>query len=224
MAFDPSLLTSLANLEATGVTALLSRAYHLARLAASWIPFARANTDDAVRARLYPFLAAIRTDPATRAPLPVAAAGFCWGGYWAFQLAADPAEADGADGEDVGKEGKKKHVPLVDAVFTAHPSNMRVPEDVEAVRLPLSVAAAEFDARFPREQVDVARGILERKGREEEGANKHEVVWYEGCHHGWAIRGNKENEVEGRKGLEAEEQALRWFEARFAEVGARSAE
>lgn len=220
MAFDPSLLTSLANLEATGVTALLSRAYHLARLAASWIPFARANTDDAVRARLYPFLAAVRNDPTTRA-LPVAAAGFCWGGYWAFQLAADP-EAEGA-GEDVGKEGKKKHLQLVDAVFTAHPSNMRVPEDVESVRLPLSVAAAEFDARFPREQVDVARGILERKVREEEEV-RHEVVWYEGCHHGWAIRGNKENEVEGRKGLEAEEQALRWFEARLGEVRARSAE
>lgn len=222
MAFDPSLLTSLANLEATGLAALLSRAYHLARLAASWIPFARANTDDAVRARLYPFFAAVRNDPTTRA-LPVAAAGFCWGGYWAFQLAADPpVEVDGADGEDVGRT-KQKHVPLVDAVFTAHPSNMRVPEDVEAVRLPLSVAAAEFDARFPREQVDVARGILERKVREEEGA-RHEVVWYEGCHHGWAIRGNKENEVEGRKGLEAEEQALRWFEARLGEVRARSAE
>ncbi|KAB2577343.1 hypothetical protein DBV05_g4119 [Lasiodiplodia theobromae] len=101
---------------------------------------------------------------------------------------------------------------------------MRVPADVETVRLLLSVAAAGFDARFPREQVDVARGILERKGREDGEGAKHEVVWYEGCHHGWAIRGNKENEVEGRKGLEAEEQALRWFEARFAEVRARSVE
>ncbi|KAL1614744.1 hypothetical protein SLS54_009501 [Diplodia seriata] len=218
MAFDPSLLTSLANLEASGLTALLSRAYHLARLASWWIPFARANTDAAVRARLYPFLAAIRTDPAT-GRLPVAAAGFCWGGYWCFQLAADAA----ADRVEVESEsGKRQALSLVDAVFTAHPANMRVPEDVEAVRLPLSVAAAAIDKMFPKRDVDVARAILERKGKEE--GQRHEVVWYEGCHHGWAIRGNKEDEAEGRKGLEAEEQALRWFEARFGEVRGRAGE
>ncbi|KAL0254573.1 hypothetical protein SLS55_010051 [Diplodia seriata] len=218
MAFDPSLLTSLANLEASGLTALLSRAYHLAHLASWWIPFARANTDAAVRARLHPFLAAIRTDPAT-GRLPVAAAGFCWGGYWCFQLAADAA-ADRVEVES--QSGKRQVLSLVDAVFTAHPANMRVPEDVEAVRLPLSVAAAAIDKMFPKRDVDVARAILERKGKEE--GQRHEVVWYEGCHHGWAIRGNKEDEAEGRKGLEAEEQALRWFEARFGEVRGRAGE
>lgn len=96
-----------------------------------------------------------------------------------------------------------KRLPLVDAVYTAHPSNMRVPGDVEAVSLPMSVAAGEIDARFPKDKVEVTREILERKTREE--GKKHEMVWYEGCHYGWAVRGEKDDLVEGRKGLEAEE-------------------
>lgn len=208
MAFDPSLLTSLENLETVGLYAALTHAYHFARIASRYLPFARINTDDAVRSRLYPFLAALRKNEGRS--LPLGAAGFCWGGYWCFQLASDP--------EGVDVDGKR--LALVDAVYTAHPSNMRVPEDVEAVSLPMSVAAGEIDARFPKDKVEVTREIWERKTREE--GRKHELVWYEGCHHGWAIRGKKDDPVEGRKGLEAEEQALRWFGARFADVRAKN--
>lgn len=54
MAFDPSLLTSLENLETAGLYAALTRAYHFARIACRYLPFARVNTDDVVRSRLYP--------------------------------------------------------------------------------------------------------------------------------------------------------------------------
>ncbi|KAK7606867.1 dienelactone hydrolase [Phyllosticta paracitricarpa] len=205
--FPIDLLASIHAMEATGLAAAVSRAYHMARVAAYWMPFAYANTEDAVRARLYPFIGALRQE---HADLAFGIAGFCWGGFWAFKLAHDRAE------DRVDVNGAK--LPLVDAAFAAHPSLMKIPDDIEAIQKPTSVAAAAIDARYPKEDVDRTREILERKMQLDAG-QKHEVVWYPGCHHGWAVRGNPEDPKEGEAGIRAELQAMEWFAARFAEVG-----
>ncbi|KAK8188828.1 dienelactone hydrolase family protein [Phyllosticta capitalensis] len=204
--FPIDLLTSIHALEATGLAAAVSRAYHMARVTAYWLPFSYANSEDTVRARLYPFIGALRQQ---HAELSFGVAGFCWGGFWSFKLAHDRPE------DRVEVNGVK--LPLVDASFAAHPSLMKIPDDIEAIVKPTSVAAAAIDARYPKEDVDRTREILERK-MQLDASVKHEVVWYPGCHHGWAVRGNPEDPKEGEAGIRAELQAMEWFAARFAEV------
>ena len=54
--------------------------------------------------------------------------------------------------------------------------------------------------------MEVVKGIFERKGE-----GRCELVVYEGAKHGFAVRGNPEVERELRQGVEAEDQAVKWF-------------
>jgi len=142
------------------------------------------------RPRVLAFFRALRA--AAPAELKIGAAGFCWGGKYTFMLCADEEKAEGRS--------------LIDAGYTAHPSMLSIPEDVEKVRLPISVAAAGNDRHLPGDQVDEMRKILEGKGK------AHEVINYEGAAHGFAVRGSKEDKEENRRGQEAEDQAVTFFE------------
>jgi len=79
------------------------------------------------------FMRSLRADPAT-ADSKIGVVGFCWGGQYAVLLGQD-------DSGPVSTESK----PLTDAVFTAHPARFAIPEDVEKVKAPLSMALAEKD-------------------------------------------------------------------------------
>lgn len=104
---------------------------------------------------------------------------------------------------------------VTDCGFTAHPSLLKFPEDVEKVRLPYSVAAAEIDGQMSGEfciacdeygvslnlkPADNSRGGIaenakqteeilnaKNKKREVEGV-EHEFVMYKGVNHGFAVR------------------------------------
>lgn len=95
--------------------------------------------------------------------------------------------------------------PLFDAGFTAHPSMLTLPADAEGVRLPYSVAHGTKDMNI---------GVEEAKKFKNGLANKMDIefVEYEGAKHGFAVRGNPDDEVEKRQGTEAEDQAIAWFE------------
>ena len=134
------------------------------------------------------------------ASLPLGAAGFCWGGKFVFLLCSDSEKA--ANGKS-----------LIDCGFTAHPSNLVIPADAHAVTLPLSVAVGDVDLVFKIADVQQTKDILEEKGK-----GTHEVVIIPGAKHGFAIRGDPEDEKAAEKEQQAFEQAVSWFSKWFAKA------
>jgi dienelactone hydrolase len=142
--------------------------------------------------RVTQFLTSIRA--AQSEPLPIGAAGFCWGGKFVFLLC----------GETLNSNGR----PLIDFGFTAHPSNLVLPLDAENVRLPISVAVGDVDVMVPVKQAEEMKSILEGKG-----AN--EVVIIPGAAHGFATRAKPGDEEGTKQGVQAEDQAVNWFDQCF---------
>ncbi|KAF2084629.1 alpha/beta-hydrolase [Saccharata proteae CBS 121410] len=201
MAFPQDMVMTMHVYHTTGLVAMAKKLYHFAKVASLWFPFAKVNTNEVVQEKLFSFIEKLRENEAKE--LPVGVAGFCWGGYWSFQLA---------------HHREKK---LIDAAFAAHPSNMKVPEDIEAIEIPTSIATGSLDTAFPQDQVAVARKILEKKTKDDKDGVAHELVFYDGCHHGWALRGSQKDPAESQKGLEAEQQAVKWFQRWFGKVDAK---
>ncbi|KAL8357426.1 hypothetical protein RB598_002309 [Gaeumannomyces tritici] len=136
----------------------------------------------------------------------VGVVGFCWGGRHAIDLC-------GAEAED----GRS----LVDCGFTAHPSMVKIPDALERVRVPLSVANGDNDAFMGRDKMATLKRVLEGVVRDgsgggDGGGRVHEVVVYEGAIHGFAVRGNPADPRQAELGLKAEDQAVSWFRRQFS--------
>lgn len=122
----------------------------------------------------------------------VGVVGFCWGAYAATQLAHG----------GLARNGKC----LVDASFIAHPSGVKVPEDIEGVRVPYSMCIGDVDFALALPEVQRAAEILE--GKKEVDA---EVVIIPNAKHGFAVRGDPDDKAEMEMADRAEDQMVRWF-------------
>ncbi|KAH7041452.1 dienelactone hydrolase family protein [Microdochium trichocladiopsis] len=142
----------------------------------------------------------VRKLRSSSAPLRIGVAGFCWGGKLGTWLAQD---------EPRGRRSRPPPPPLVDCVFTAHPSFMSVPADYEAVSLPLSVAIGDTDMAMPAGKIRLMKETLE--GRDDAGG-RYEVSIIPGAKHGFAVRSHPDDEHEMACALRAEDQALAWFD------------
>jgi dienelactone hydrolase len=147
----------------------------------------------------------IRIARAIRKDLPeggkLGVCGFCWGGYGAVNLMSVPLEEGGS-------------TPLIDAVFTGHPSFLTMPDmfvdNVKAFKVPLSVAIAETDNQVNEKMALEAEAVLREKvgGGEENG---YEIKIYKGAVHGFCVRCRPGVEVEARASEEAAGQGVDWF-------------
>ncbi|KAK4171087.1 Alpha/Beta hydrolase protein [Triangularia setosa] len=117
----------------------------------------------------------------------IGVAGFCWGGLYTIRLT---------------------HLspPLINCAFTAHPSLVSVPVDIEKVRddTPLSVANGDDDEYLGRAKMKTVVRLLRDRER-------HEVVMYEGAKHGFAVRGDIGDPKQKERGEGSEGQAVGWF-------------
>ena len=118
--------------------------------------------------------------------------GFCWGAYSATRLAHG----------DLARNGKT----LIDAAYTAHPSKIKVPQDIEEIRLPYSMCIGDIDFAMPLPKVQQAAEILDGKKDVDS-----EVVIIPNAKHGFAVRGNPDDRVEKEMADQAEDQMVRWF-------------
>ncbi|KAF2094243.1 alpha/beta-hydrolase [Rhizodiscina lignyota] len=128
---------------------------------------------------------------------PIGAAGFCWGGKHVFLLARDTEKS---------ASGKS----LINAGFTAHPSSLKLPADIDAVKLPVSVACPSEDHHIRGDK------ILEVEAGLKQCPAECEVKTYEGATHGFAVRANPKVPKENEQGIEAEDQAISWFTKFFS--------
>jgi dienelactone hydrolase len=110
--------------------------------------------------------------------------GFCWGGRYSILAAGGDA-------------------PMVDAYAAAHPSNLSVPKDVDAIHRPGLFLLAENDFVFSESNVKATEEILSKK--EDAPA---EFVKYPGTKHGFSVRGGP-NSAWQRK--QAQEKVIEFF-------------
>lgn len=159
------------------------------------IPFFYYNLPGASFPRVKKFMTALREsqDPAEK-DRPIGAAGFCWGGKHITLLA-------GKDG--VTSTGK----PLVDAVFTGHPSLLTLPGDIENVEKPYSVAIGDKDTVLRMKGVEQVKEILGKKSA------PWEVKVYEGAGHGFCVRADPTGVKTMEHSIASEEQAVKWYQA-----------
>lgn len=182
-------------LQATGLWNQVYKAAHimyLLRYLPGFLYYARYSS---AHPQIVDFLSGVRKNE----PGPVGVAGFCWGGKHVFDLASDKYKTP-----DGGR--------LIDVGFTAHPSLLKYPDDIEATVLPVSVAASEHDPQMSPEQAKQTEAILKAKDVD------HEFVMYPGVHHGFAVRADENEKDEAEAGKKAEEQAVAWFTKWFAKT------
>lgn len=134
------------------------------------------------------------------ANLPVGAAGYCWGGKHVLNLAS---------GDATITDGK----PLINAAFVAHPSYVVVPEEIDLIQRPLSVAVGDKGLVFKPKDVEQTKAIFAQKENVPS-----EVIIYPGARHGFAVRCNEENEKESRQVEKARKQAVNWFSFQFGKL------
>lgn len=136
------------------------------------------------------FFQSLRVHEAANIPLGVA--GYCWGGKHATILASGEAQPNGW--------------PLVDSVFVGHPGGLKVPQDIEKIRVPYSVAVGDRD--FVLKQKNVLK-ITETLNKRKDILT--EVKIYPGARHGFALRGNPGDKQEKSQGEAAMWQAVEWL-------------
>lgn len=176
---------------------IILASYYVVLAMRGFIPFLVRNRESISMPKVQTYFEAIRASE--EVSLPVGAAGFCWGGLHALKLASGMSMRDGK--------------PLVDAVFTAHPSNADIPGDFRNVRKPTSLAIGNRDIMLPPAKMRHVEEIWE----ELDGVET-EIVGYPGAGHGFSVRADPLNAHQEKQSREAELQAVRWFEKHFGVV------
>ncbi|KAI1170102.1 dienelactone hydrolase family protein [Nemania sp. FL0916] len=174
----------------------LAKPYHAISLVGSAAPAIFLNRPGKTFPVVKAFMESLRQNEA--AQLPVGATGYCWGGKHVVLLA-----------EGLKVDGK----PLIDAGFTAHPSFLTLFEDIEKITVPVSFALGEKDNMISVEQAKQLEKIVLNKPEGQKGESR----VYTGYGHGFACRVDVTNE-DPKGAVEAEDQALEWFEKHFETV------
>ena len=123
----------------------------------------------------------------TQAQPRIGAIGFCWGAYGVTHLSSESRN------------------PLIDAAYVAHPSEVKV-EDFVGIKVPFSMIIGDKDFAMGIEQVRQVDKLLG-----ENAAMETEVTIIPNARHGFAVRGNPNDEVEKEMADQAEDAAVRWF-------------
>ncbi|RDW81937.1 hypothetical protein BP6252_03049 [Coleophoma cylindrospora] len=184
--------------------------FYIFQVALTMVPFIIRTRESVCKPRVLSFFQALRTSPPPfeTNDLKIGAAGFCWGGKYTVLLAQDnPSSRVHRNAEQSSSQAL---LPLIDCGFTAHPSSVSVPKDIEKVVLPLSVAIGDVDMMMSGPKILQMREILEKKK-----AGDHEVCIMPGAKHGFTARMDPSDKHQVECAAKAEEQAINWFRRWF---------
>lgn len=201
---DPSVMTMIHDIKtpSSWLSTLFWKPMLIAQIARQAVPWKILCSP----ARTYPgvlsFVQGLRTSPPSpfsAQDLKIAAAGFCWGAKHAILLSHDDESSRVQSSSD-------KTSPLIDCAFTAHPSLVDMPVDIEKIKMPMSVAVGDKDFVMNAATAKQAKEILDAKD-----GNNHEFVILPGAEHGFAIRTQVDDAHQLECADKAEKQALAWF-------------
>ncbi|KAJ3080095.1 hypothetical protein HK100_010230 [Physocladia obscura] len=101
--------------------------------------------------------------------------GYCWGGGIAVHLAHKPN--------------------VVDAIAVAHPSELKLPVDIEKIQKPAYFACPEHDHAISKTDFDLIKDILSKKINTATTTTgvENKAQWIDGVEHGFATRGNEDD-------------------------------
>lgn len=146
------------------------------------------------------FLQALRREsgPAKK----IGMVGFCWGGKYAIRA--------GLESNMIDINGTK--TPLVNAVVALHPSHLSLPDDVEALVVPVSYGWGQEDQGVSIETKGKVEDVHKRA--QQTGRKVPEMYHkvYKPGRHGFAVRGNPDDPQERACLEESEKQALEWMD------------
>ncbi|KAG5792907.1 hypothetical protein H9Q69_008033 [Fusarium xylarioides] len=168
----------------------LVKPWNLLKAVFVMVPFSIRNKPEKRYPGIRQFMDDLRCNEA--ANLKVGVVGFCWGAYGITHLAHGEVAANGKT--------------IIDAAFTAHPSEIEVSRDIGPVKLSFSMVIGDVDFALPLKEVHNAAEILEAKRDVDT-----EVVLIPNAKHGFAVRGNPNNKEEKEMADQAEDQLVRWF-------------
>jgi dienelactone hydrolase len=168
------------------------RRWYVAQTMYAFIPFLYYNSFGAAYPVVKGFMTSVRQNEGRT--LPIAVAGFCWGGKHVLNLAHGARTPDGKD-------------LLIDAGFTAHPSFLKIPEEIQKIEQPVSFALPEHDPAIKLAQIKQIEEIVAKQPESYQG----EVKVYYAAGHGFAVRAEPDTKNIDEKADEAEAQALDWF-------------
>ncbi|KAG5812693.1 hypothetical protein H9Q74_006804 [Fusarium xylarioides] len=178
---------SIVSVQVLGIWRLI---WNLLKAVFVMVPFSIRNKPEKRYPGIRQFMDDLRCNEA--ANLKVGVVGFCWGAYGITHLAHGEVAANGKT--------------IIDAAFTAHPSEIEVSRDIGPVKLPFSMVIGDVDFALPLKEVHNAAEILEAKRDVDT-----EVVLIPNAKHGFAVRGNPNNKEEKEMADQAEDQLVRWF-------------
>ncbi|KAH8687689.1 dienelactone hydrolase [Tricladium varicosporioides] len=169
------------------------------------IPFIIRNRQANFQPRVYNFITALRTSPPPYETddLKISAAGFCWGGYYTVLLCQN--SPDTRVKRHKSQKDSETALPLIDCGYTAHPSMLKVPKDIQPIELPICISIGEEDQQMSGPNVLITKEILEKKD------GGHEVNIIPGAKHGFSVRLDPKDEFQAACAARAEEQALTFF-------------
>ncbi|KAF2835638.1 alpha/beta-hydrolase [Patellaria atrata CBS 101060] len=136
------------------------------------------------------------------------AVGYCFGAKYVLILAGEHPDTIGwgqAPAKDE-EQGTIKKAPIIKAGAIAHGTLVEV-EDIEGVKVPVTIAAVEDDPVFPDEIREAGKKALEKNKIE------HEIQVYSGVPHGFAVLGQYEDRKIQDAQRSAFGQMLGWLQA-----------
>ena len=137
----------------------------------------------------------------------VYAAGYCFGAKYVLLLGSELKDtvAWGEKARDE-EEGVKTKGPGIKAGVMAH-GTMITKEDIENIKVPVSMVCVQNDQLFPDEVREEGRKALDA------GVVEHEIEVYPGVPHGFAVLGDYADSKISEKQKEAFQQMLGWLKA-----------
>jgi len=94
----------------------------------------------------------------------------------------------------------------IDAGFAAQPNQLDIPADIEDIVKPLSVAVGDNDLQPGAAGLEKLKRLLDAKTAQ--NGLKQQVNVDPGAKHSFAVRCNPAEEMQKRRGMDAEEQAV----------------
>ena len=185
--------------------------------------------------RVEPFFQSLREST----DLPIGVIGYCWGGkrekspshqnLLCLERAFGPCLARAAKrssllslycltdavvlAHDATKSSSGKS--LIDAAYTAHPSNLSIPDEIQKLKIPILFSQGTKDVVLPMTQVKQIQEIFDTKNKAEvdEGkGERYQIKVVENAKHSFAVRGDPNDKEELAQAQIAEDQAVEWFE------------
>ncbi|KAI9644447.1 hypothetical protein NHQ30_006468 [Ciborinia camelliae] len=196
---------------ASWLTTIFYKPVYICQAMAIGIPWKMRTKIPITHPRVISFFQALRSSnpPFPTNNLKIGAAGFCWGGKHTILLAQDDLSSRIERHHSQAKSSNPE--PLIDCAFTAHPSYIEVPKDIEAITIPISVAVGDKDSAMKVPQINQMKEIFQVKIK-----GNFEVNILQGANHGFASRTHPDDNHEMECAKRAEAQAIDWFKKWFA--------